>query len=221
MKKNLLLLAVLSSFIPFQIQSCTPAKALAGTVLVGAASVANVYRVSRCNYRGVMSQDEAIGLGVLVTLTAGGVFYLMTPQARLARAIALKKIYPKMIFPAHQRDFAVVAKESYVLSPFPYAAAFKDIKEIRKQTDEAIVLIEKARAADGNPDFGKHDLDELQIKKDYLDKGLLLLKALPEFESQYIADENVKAKKKIADSAETVATAQVVQAVNSFSHPRR
>ena len=222
MKKNLLLLAVLSSFIPFQIQSCTPARAVAGTVFVGAVSMANVYRVHRNDYDGIMNKDVAIGLGVVATVSAGCVLHSMTPAARLARALELKKIYPKMAFPVHQRDFAPAAKKSYILSPFPYADAFKDITECYEKTERAIELIEKARLTVGNdPDFGKYDLEELKRKKDYLDNGLLSLKALPDFQSQYLAEQKVKTNKEMADSASTVATAQLVQAANSFSHHRR
>ena len=47
------------------------------------------------------------------------------------------------------------------------------------------------------------------------------LKALPDFQSQYLAEQKVKTNKEMADSASTVATAQLVQAANSFSHHRR
>ncbi len=232
MKKSIIFLTIMS-LITSQVRPCSPAVAVAGTALVGAVATANVYRVysqSVKPYKYYYFSHEtrkncAIGLGLVATVGVGCMLHQATPMARLARATKLlTKVEANPLLQSHHLvktpDFPSEVQRRYVSSGLPYAQAFKDLKESKIHSNEAIDLIGKARNIETSPKFGQEVLDASIKNNDRLDDLMLAVKAQPTFESEYVGYNKIKTDKEIADSADTIATAQVIQTINSFSHRR-
>jgi len=235
MKKGILILTVVS-LIPSQIKPVTPAVAIAGTALVGTAAAANVYRVYKQptskeynKYDYVWSHQTrlnwAIGLGIAATAGTAFALHQATPLVRLSRATQLLSSSQTNPLLRHHSivrtaQFMPAVSQQYARAALPLAKAFKDLRESRKESTQAIGLIHKARKEIQTFNFGQHVVQEAEQTNVKFDDLMLAIKEQPDFSSQHTTREKIKSDKAVASSAQTIATAQTIQAINSFSHRR-
>ncbi len=112
-------------------------------------------------------------------------------------------------------------QSEYVTAGLPYAEAFSRLKNDKMHVDNAMATMNKARNIENNPGFGQDVVSQLMNRDQILKELMLEVKSHPEFQSQYTKDKKIKAGEEVADAAQTVATAQMFQATNSFFHPRQ
>lgn len=242
MKQNSIVLLTISLLSSFQIYSCSPRMAVAGTALVGALSAANVYRVyvqpgnDREHYteKGYHFHEDktlshetrkkwSIRLGVVATIGVGFALRRATPMVRLTRAMQLLaevkkepvlRYHPLIKTPV----FASEIQKYYVNFGLPYAEAFDNLKKTKAKTQEASELIELARITKKDETFGIDVYNAVEVYDQSLIDLMLAVKAQKEFNSEYLWQKKLQTDEKVADNVSIIAGAQMVQAINSFHH---
>jgi hypothetical protein len=208
--------------------------AVAGTLATGAFSAANLYRVSCTNeYSYELGKSTRLGcavvLGTGATIASAILLHRATPSMRLFRASSLvdatSKHYLLQIPYNTPQEFNDALQRYYARYPRAYAQAFKDLKNLKDESDKALELIEKARSdisvSENFSDLqnnipGKYIETQARKNNEFLDHLLLIVKANPQFEQQITDQEKINEAKRTSNAAESVAAAQWIQAVNSF-----